>query len=296
MALSQSHVLSTRQVPVHVNRDDVQYMSEYLKHKLATLERGQTIGPQLVVQMKTLVNQEFRLLNICKHFTEACQELVQACEGGVTVPDDVLSDKLEEVMHFCQDLQHVGQQRAKNAKEIALAEKENLKAFRELHATIEGRMAGQTCLTAASVGAVGAGVAMVAGGPIAMVAVALLGLERGLSLQQYRGAAKGMLKALESDMQEKNVPIQYIETFATNLDDAINEIVRDGQGISGRSARIKRRVDMILEEIQGLQMTAAQNLLGLSSDRALMDTFGITETRRMMLAEQHVREGMAGGA
>lgn len=42
--------------------------------------------------------------------------------------------------------------------------------------------------------------------------------------------------------------------------------------------------------------TAAQNLLGLSSDRALMDTFGITETRRMMLAEQHVREGMAGGA
>lgn len=52
--------------------------------------------------------------------------------------------------------------------------------------------------------------------------------------------------------------LRYIETFATNLDDAINEIVRDGQGISGRSARIKRRVDMILEEIQGLQMNLSK--------------------------------------
>lgn len=45
-----------------------------------------------------------------------------------------------------------------------------------------------------------------------------------------------------------------MQTFATNLDDAIGTIVRDGQEISGRPARIKRRVHMILEEIQGLQM------------------------------------------
>ena len=48
--------------------------------------------------------------------------------------------------------------------------------------------------------------------------------------------------------------LRYMQTFATNLDDAIGTIVRDGQEISGRPARIKRRVHMILEEIQGLQM------------------------------------------
>lgn len=42
--------------------------------------------------------------------------------------------------------------------------------------------------------------------------------------------------------------------------------------------------------------TTAENLLRLGTDRALINTFGITETRRMMLAEQHVREGTAGGA
>jgi len=296
MARSQSDVLSTRQVPVHVDRDDVQYVSEYLKHKLATLGRGQTIPPQLVLQMKTLVNQEFRLLSTCKHFTEACQELLQACESNVALPDDVLFDHLEEVMHFCQDLQHVGQQRTENVKEIVLAERENLQAFRELHTSIGNGKQVQTGLTLADVGALGTGVAMVATGPIAMVAVAVLGIAGWREIHQHQGAAQRMQQALESDMREKNVPIEYMQTFATNLDDAIGTIVRDGQEISGRPARIKRRVHMILEEIQGLQMTTAENLLRLGTDRALIDTFGITETRRMMLAEQHVREGTAGGA
>eukprot|EP00434_Breviolum_minutum_P043103 symbB.v1.2.038398.t1/scaffold5961.1/size22113/4 len=221
MARSQSDVLSTRQVPVHVDRDDVQYVSEYLKHKLATLGRGQTIPPQLVLQMKTLVNQEFRLLSTCKHFTEACQELLQACESNVALPDDVLFDHLEEVMHFCQDLQHVGQQRTENVKEIVLAERENLQAFRELHTSIGNGKQVQTGLTLADVGALGTGVAMVATGPIAMVAVAVLGIAGWREIHQHQGAAQRMQQALESDMREKNVPIEYMQTFATNLDDAI---------------------------------------------------------------------------
>ena len=48
-----------------------------------------------------------------------------------------------------------------------------------------------------------------------------------------------------------------METFAKNLDDSVEEIARDGATISGRSARIKRRIDMILEEIHGVQMTLA---------------------------------------
>lgn len=49
-----------------------------------------------------------------------------------------------------------------------------------------------------------------------------------------------------------------LETFAKNLDDAVEQIARDGARISGRSARIKRRMDMILEEIHGVQMKLAR--------------------------------------
>lgn len=44
-----------------------------------------------------------------------------------------------------------------------------------------------------------------------------------------------------------------METFAKNLDDAVERIACDGARISGRNARIMRRMDMILEEIQGVQ-------------------------------------------
>ena len=45
-----------------------------------------------------------------------------------------------------------------------------------------------------------------------------------------------------------------METFAKNLDDAVERLVRDGATIAGRPARIKRRVQMLMEEIEGMQM------------------------------------------
>jgi hypothetical protein len=49
--------------------------------------------------------------------------------------------------------------------------------------------------------------------------------------------------------------------MAKNLDDGIDRLESDAGKISGRSARIKRRVDMILEEIRGVQLHLALNVV-----------------------------------
>ena len=46
---------------------------------------------------------------------------------------------------------------------------------------------------------------------------------------------------------------RYLETLAKNLDDSIARLEIDAGKVSGRSARVRRRVDMMLEEIQGIQ-------------------------------------------
>ena len=52
-----------------------------------------------------------------------------------------------------------------------------------------------------------------------------------------------------------------METLATSLDDSMERLGLDAARISGRSARIKRRVDMILEEIQGVRMNLGRELV-----------------------------------
>lgn len=56
-------------------------------------------------------------------------------------------------------------------------------------------------------------------------------------------------------------PLRYLETMAKNLDDGIDRLESDAGKISGRSARIKRRVDMILEEIRGVQLHLALSVV-----------------------------------
>lgn len=52
-----------------------------------------------------------------------------------------------------------------------------------------------------------------------------------------------------------------METLATSLDDSMERLGLDAARISGRSARIKRRVDMILEEIQGVRMNLGREFV-----------------------------------
>lgn len=59
---------------------------------------------------------------------------------------------------------------------------------------------------------------------------------------------------------DSDVP-RFLETLAKNLDDSIERLEADAGKISGRSARIKRRMDMMLEEIQGIQMHLGIHIL-----------------------------------
>ena len=45
-----------------------------------------------------------------------------------------------------------------------------------------------------------------------------------------------------------------METLSKNLDDAMERLEKDTQKISGRSARIKRRIEVVTEEIRGVKM------------------------------------------
>ena len=65
-----------------------------------------------------------------------------------------------------------------------------------------------------------------------------------------------------------------METFAKNLDDAVGVIAKDGSKILGRSTRIKRRMDMILEEIQGVQMSLRLIACSCSLHRIELPLFG----------------------
>ncbi|CAE7787429.1 unnamed protein product [Symbiodinium sp. CCMP2592] len=237
--------------------ESLQLLSNYLRHRYGQLERSQTPPAALVGRMTDL---EFRILDACMKFTEACGEIVAECKKAEQVPDEVLSDMLEEVMDYCQTLQLFSQQRKDNVTAIVEMEKQNLEEFRRLHQSVENRANVETALTA--VGTAGAAVAAAAAGPVSLVAVALLSLAAGTSIRTRRDAANRVQQSLVESMQAKNVPVQCMETFAKNLDDAIERIAEDGSKISGRSARIKRRMEMILEEIQGVQtlLIAEQSL------------------------------------
>lgn len=164
-----------------------------------------------------LLHQEFRILDTCTKFNEACEEIVEACRSTDPVPDSLLSDMLEEVMDYCQTLQIFSQQRKSNVDAIIQMEKQNLEEFRRLHSSIECEHQTRTALAAVGVGAVGA-VAMAASGPVALVAVALLGLAGGKSLQTHRSAANQVQQALMADMQMKNVPVQCLgQLYARDL-------------------------------------------------------------------------------
>ena len=58
----------------------------------------------------------------------------------------------------------------------------------------------------------------------------------------------GVLCLFQSSM------LRCLETLAKNLDDSIQRLESGAGKVSGRSARIKRRMDMMLEEINGVQV------------------------------------------
>ena len=48
--------------------------------------------------------------------------------------------------------------------------------------------------------------------------------------------------------------LRYLETVAKNIDDAIDRLGTDTQRLRGSSGQIRRRMDMLLEEVRGVQM------------------------------------------
>ena len=152
--------------------------------------------------------QEFSILAACMKFTEACGEIVDECERAGQVPDELLSDMLEEVMDYCETLQHFSQKRKDNVTAIVEMEKHNLEEFRRVHQSVENRANVETNLTA--VGTAGGAVAAAAAGPVGLVAAALLGLAAGYSLRTRRDAANRVQQSLVENIQAKNVPVQCL--------------------------------------------------------------------------------------
>ena len=191
--------------------------------------------------------QEFSILAACMKFTEACGEIVDECERAGQVPDELLSDMLEEVMDYCETLQHFSQKRKTAIVEM---EKHNLEEFRRLHQSVENRANVETNLTA--VGTAGGAVAAAAAGPVGLVAAALLGLAAGYSLRTRRDAANRVQQSWWRTFKPKMCPfsassifprvagafwqsqpvqdfwhdpwLRCMEAFAKNLDDAIERI------------------------------------------------------------------------
>ena len=75
-------------------------------------------------------DQEFRILDACTKFTQACEEIRVECQKGETVPEALLSDMLAEVMDYCQTLQIFSEKRRTNINSIVEMEKQNLEEFR----------------------------------------------------------------------------------------------------------------------------------------------------------------------
>ena len=132
------------------------------------------------------------------------------------MPND-LPDMLDEVMQFCHDLQLFNKKREDNIHSIVQMEKQNLEEFRKLHGSIGNRATAWSTLSAIGGGAAGAGAGtaaanaagLAAGGPVVLVAAALLGVAGGIYLSAgHRDAAKRVQQSLMEDMQAKNVPIQ----------------------------------------------------------------------------------------
>ncbi|CAK9113253.1 unnamed protein product [Durusdinium trenchii] len=287
-----AHLLASRQEPLNVEDPNIpRLLVAFHKSHVEMLKPGFEIPPELVRRMKMLANQEFRIFHECKNFTKICEEIVAACNRSEVLPEHELSGMLAEVMDYFSDLRKLHQQRKDNINLLLQSDKDNLEKFRQAHWHVE--VERDAVGIASRIGPIGviAGVGL-AGYPItpwSVAAAALLAVSCKVAGDYHREAAEKVATALAKDMQAKNAPIQYLETVAKNIDDAIDRLGTDTQRLRGSSGQIRRRMDMLLEEVRGVQMTACQNFVALAGDATLVAAFGLTESRRLQI----VREALA---
>jgi len=287
-------VLSRRQQPLQVESPKIgQLLTEYGKFRVEELKKGKEIPPEMVRRMKLLVNQEFRIVKQSRILKDVLDEILRACERAETVPEAELGEKLQDVQEYYTDLAESNQARKDNVSFILGAEQEHFQKFRKLYDDVDWERKTSGVLSGCGAAA-GLAVGLAAACPVTLFGAALFTAISAVATAEHRSNAMRLQESLVKDMEAKNVPMQYLETLAENLDDSIARLEIDAGKVSGRSARVKRRVDMMLEEIQGIQESACQNFVGLASDPTLAAAFGITETRRLLEVQNEL--GNAAGA
>eukprot|EP00435_Cladocopium_sp_Y103_P026404 s22_g6.t1 len=245
-------VLARRQQPLQVEDLNItKLLTDYGRFRVEELKKGKDIPPELIRRMKML----------------AIEEILAAC-AGAEMSEAELEEMLSEVKEHFTDLSEFNQQRKDNMSFIVNEEKENLEKFRKLHDDVEWERKTSGVLSLATAAA-GLAVGVTVMCPVTLAGVALFSAISGAATSQHRANALQVQESLAKDMEAKNVPIQYLETLAKNLDDSIQRYLEtlaknlddsiqrlesDAGKVSGRSARIKRRMDMMLEEIDGVQV------------------------------------------
>ncbi|CAE7687484.1 unnamed protein product [Symbiodinium sp. KB8] len=279
-------VLARRQQPLKVESPKIgQLLTEYGKFRVEELKKGKEIPPEMVRRMKLL---EFRIVKQSRILKDILDEILRACERAETVPEAELREKLQDVEEYYTDLAESNQERKDNVSCILGAEQEHFQKFRKLYDDVDWERKTSGVLSGCGAAA-GLAVGLAAMCPVTLVGVALFTAISGVATAEHRSNAMRLQESLVKDMEAKNVPMQYLETLAKNLDDSIARLEIDAGKVSGRSARVRRRVDMMLEEIQGIQAAACQNFVGLASDPTLAAAFGITETRRLQEVQNELR-------
>ena len=182
---------------------------------------------------------------------------------------------IEDLTEFLTDLRHNMLQRSDNLDSILETEREGLRKFTQLSCDTEGRKT--TVKVLAVDGAVAAGAA-------AACPVTLCGglVVAALCSAGHNRIANRSLEGLEEDIARTNGPINCMETLKINMDDTLNEVDRNAEALTaGRSNRLVRRVDKVVEEIQVLRVVSCQNFVALAGSPTLASHFGLTETRRL---------------
>ncbi|CAE7687162.1 unnamed protein product [Symbiodinium sp. CCMP2456] len=282
-------VLSRRQKPLQVESAKIgEVLTEYGKFRVEELKKGKEIPPEMVRRMKLWLNQEFRIVKQSRNLKDVLHEILRACERAETVPEALLQEKLQDVQEYYTDLAEFNQERKDNVSCILGAEQEHFRKFRKLYDDVDWERKTSGVLSGCGAAA-GLAVGLAAMCPVTLFGVALFTAISAVATSEHRSNAMRLQESLVKDMEAKNVPMQCLETLAKNLDDSISRLEIDAGKVSGRSARVKRRVDMMLEEIQGIQVAACQNFVGLASDPTLAAAFGITETRRLQEVQNELR-------
>ena len=216
MALAQqpgttgNNLLACRQQPLNAENPQITlYLTEYGKSRVQELKDGQTIKPELVRRMKMLVNQEFRILDTCKKFTEACEDIIVSCDQSQTVPDNELQEMLAEVADYYSDLSDFKRQRQDNINVILEDEKEGLKRFQQLHDDIDSEKKAVGVISAAPAVALLATAAAISC-PVTLVGGILMGVLGGMTAAEHAERANKVQAALDQDIQAKNMPIQSL--------------------------------------------------------------------------------------